>query len=94
MPFVHFVLEDMTAEVPDGASFIDIVDATGADVTFGCRNGTCGTCRVIIEDGAQNVSEKRREEDDFLKSIEADSASRLGCQLKIHGNCTINYVGL
>lgn len=94
MPLVHFVLEDMTAEVPDGASFIDIVDATGADVTFGCRNGTCGTCRVRIEEGAQNVSEKRREEDDFLTSIEADSASRLGCQLTIHGNCTINYVGL
>lgn len=93
-PIVHFKLEDMDVEVPAGVSFQEVVDACNADVTFGCRNGTCGTCRIQIENGIENISKIEREESDFLKSIEAKSNERLGCQIKINGNCTISYIGL
>ncbi|APJ03352.1 2Fe-2S iron-sulfur cluster-binding protein [Silvanigrella aquatica] len=93
-PIIHFVLEDMEVEVPIGSTFQQIVDASGADVTFGCRNGTCGTCRIKIEKGTENISPMEREEKDFLQSIEANSNERLGCQIKILGNCSINYIGL
>lgn len=93
-PHVHFVLEDMTVEVPHGTTFVDVVEAAGADVTFGCKNGTCGTCRIRVEEGQNNISPKNREEADFLNSIEAEDTDRLGCQIKILGNCTINYIGL
>lgn len=91
---VQFILEDMDVEVPIGSSFQEIVEASGADVTFGCRNGTCGTCRIRIEEGAENISKPNREEQDFLQSIEAQSCERLGCQISINGDCKINYVGL
>lgn len=92
---VHFMLEDMDVEISaTGAKFQDIVEASGADVTFGCRNGTCGTCRIRIEDGLENISPKGREESDFLQSIEAQPNERLGCQIRVLGSCSINYIGL
>jgi ferredoxin len=91
---VQFVLEDMDVEVPVNSPFQEIVEASGADVTFGCRNGTCGTCRIRIEEGFENISKPNREEQDFLSSIEAEKNERLGCQICILGNCKINYVGL
>jgi 2Fe-2S ferredoxin len=90
---VRFTLEDMDVEVPVGSSFLDVVEASGADVTFGCRNGTCGTCRLRIEEGAANVAPMNREERDFLGSLEAGPCERLGCQLTILGDVTINYIG-
>lgn len=93
-PHVHFVLEDMEVEVPRGTRFVEVVEASGADVTFGCKNGTCGTCRIRIEQGLENISPMAREEQDFLASIEAETNERLGCQICINGDCAINYVGL
>ena len=90
---VRFELEDMDVQVPIGASFLDIVEASGADVTFGCRNGTCGTCRVRIDAGESNCTPMNREERDFLASIEAAQGERLGCQLCINGDVSISYLG-
>lgn len=91
---VHFELEDMDVEVPPGSAFQDIVEASGADVTFGCRNGTCGTCRVRVSAPAANLSPIGREERDFLGALEAGEGERLGCQLKVLGDCRITYIGL
>lgn len=90
---VHFTLEDMDVEVPVGSEFLDVVEACGADVTFGCRTGTCGTCRVRIDHGAQNLAPPGAEERDFLASMEAGPEERLGCQLRIRGDVRISYVG-
>lgn len=93
-PRVHFLLEDMEVEVPSGTRFQDIVEASNADVTFGCRNGTCGTCRISIEKGMENISPMGREEKDFLESMGAAENERLGCQIRVNGDCSINYIGL
>ena len=90
---VHFLLEDMDVEVPNGATFFDVVNASGADVTFGCRNGTCGTCRIRIENGLENLSPMNSEERDFLGSMDANENERLGCQVCIHGDVSIDYIG-
>lgn len=90
---VHFVLEDMDVEVPPGVSFLDVVEVSGADVTFGCRNGTCGTCRVRIESGMENLSPMNREEKDFLATLDASNDERLGCQLCINGDVRVSYLG-
>ena len=87
---VHFELDDMDVEVPIGTHFVDIVDATGADVTFGCKNGTCGTCKIHVTEGLENLSPPNQEEKDFLASLEADPNQRLGCQVRILGSVRIS----
>jgi ferredoxin len=83
----------MDVEAPIGTTFIDLVEACGADITFGCRNGTCGTCRIRIDEGFENLSPKGKEESDFLQSLEADKRDRLACQAKILGDVKLSYVG-
>lgn len=94
MSIIHFTLEDMDVEAPPGAAFQDVVEASGADVTFGCRNGTCGTCRVRVDAPATHLSPIEPEERDFLAALDAAPGERLGCQLKILGDCRITYLGL
>ena len=87
---VHFELDDMDVEVPLDTHFVDIVEATGADVTFGCKNGTCGTCKILVSNGFENLSPPNQEEVDFLQSIEAEPLHRLGCQVRIFGPVSIS----
>lgn len=90
---VSFLLDDLDVEVPSGTRLIEIVEASGADITFGCRNGTCGTCRVRIVEGLQNLSPLTPEERDFLAALQAGESERLGCQFSVCGNVVIDYIG-
>lgn len=87
---IHFLLEDMVAEAPYGTALKDIVEATGADVTFGCGTGSCGTCRVHIR-GA--CSAPGREERDFLRDLHARPGERLACQVQVLGDLEVEYLG-
>lgn len=87
MPKVTFVTDNLTVEVPKGAAIPDIVDRCEASLPFGCRKGSCGTCRVIIEAGMKNLNPMTEEENelfDNLTSVGKDE--RLGCQLKVYGD--------
>lgn len=91
---VHFLLEDLLVEAPDGTSLQRIADAAGADITFGCRTGSCGTCRVRVTEGLDHCSEPGSEERDFLKGLDAPVDQRLACQVCVHGDIAIDYLGL
>jgi ferredoxin len=91
---VHFLLEDLLVEAPEGTSLQSIADAAGADITFGCRTGSCGTCRVHITQGLQHCGEPNAEERDFLKGLDAPPDQRLACQVTVHGDVAIEYLGL
>jgi len=91
---IHFLLEDLLVEAPIGTPLQEIADASGADITFGCRTGSCGTCRVRIAEGLENCSEPGPEERDFLKGLNAPPNQRLACQVIVQGDVTIEYLGL
>ena len=91
---VHFLLEDLLVEAPAGTPLQRIADAAGADITFGCRTGSCGTCRVRVAEGLANCSEPGSEERDFLKGLDAPPDQRLACQVTVQGNVAIEYLGL
>ena len=91
---IHFLLEDLLVEAPSGTSLQAIADAAGADITFGCRTGSCGTCRVRITEGLAQCSEPGPEERDFLQGLDAPADQRLACQVTVHGDVAIEYVGL
>ncbi len=91
---VHFLLDDLLVEAPAGTRLQDIADASGADVTFGCRSGTCGTCRVRVARGLEHCAPPGPEERDFLASLGAPEDQRLACQVRVNGDVAIEYLGL
>ena len=91
---VHFLLEDLLVEAPEGTPLQKIADAAGADITFGCRTGSCGTCRVRIAEGQAHCGEPGPEERDFLKGLGAPADQRLACQVTVQGDVAIDYLGL
>ena len=91
---VHFILEDLLVEAPAGTPLQRIADAAGADITFGCRTGSCGTCRVRVVEGLAQCSEPGSEERDFLKGLDAPADQRLACQVCVLGDVAIDYLGL
>ncbi len=91
---VHFRLEDLLVEAPAGTPLQAIADAAGADITFGCRTGSCGTCRIRVAEGFAHCSDMGPEERDFLKGLDAPPDQRLACQVCVHGDVDIEYLGL
>ena len=91
---IHFLLDDLLVEAPSESRLQEIVDACGADISFGCRNGSCGTCRVRIVHGLESCSQPSAEERDFLAALHAPPDHRLACQLTLAGPVDIEYLGL
>ena len=45
-------------------------------VAFSCSSGVCGTCKIKVNEGLENINEKTEEEEDYpLRESE-----RLACQ--------------
>ena len=91
MAQVRFLPEDLLVEAPAGTSLQQIADATGADITFGCRSGSCGTCRVRVVQG--DCSTPLPEERDFLSALGAPEDHRLACQVCVNGDLEVEYLG-
>ena len=89
---VHFLAEDLLVEAPAGTPLQAIADAAGADITFGCRSGSCGTCRVRVLSG--QCSAMASEERAFLAGIHAPPDQRLACQVSVEGNVELEYLGI
>jgi len=90
---IHFVIEDLLVEAPAGAGLQEIAQASGADLTFGCGSGSCGTCRVRVTEGLEHCSPAGAEERDFLQSLGAPEDHRLACQVKVLGDVDVEYIG-
>ena len=91
---VRFLPEDLLVEAPLGTSLQAIADASGADLTFGCRNGSCGTCRVRVLRGLEHCAPPGPEERDFLLGMDAPPDQRLACQVTVGGTLEIEYLGV
>jgi len=90
---VHFLLEDLLVEATMGTRMQEIAEASGADLTFGCGSGSCGTCRVRVTEGLEHCSPAGAEERDFLTSLGVPEDHRLACQVKVLGDVEVEYIG-
>jgi ferredoxin len=87
MPKANVTFEDIgvTVTVPAGTRLIEISEKVGAGITYGCREGECGTCMMKIVSGMENMSERSVLEDQVLKEIMAGRQNRLACQAQVLG---------
>jgi ferredoxin len=100
MPKVVFVNEKKEIEVPAGANLREEAKKAGINVYSGLSkylncfgHATCGTCKVLIKQGMENLSPKARMERftlwRSLAVIGHEDEMRLACQVKVNGDCTV-----
>ena len=84
------------AEFPLGqdgepGSLLDIALANGVDIEHVCGGcSVCGTCHVLVGDGAENLSEASDDELDVIDAIVTSGPnSRLACQAVVRGDVTV-----
>ena len=104
MPKVFFVNEKTEIDVPQGSTLRTEARKAGVEVHgtveayLNCRgNGLCGTCRVLIKKGMENLNPKTTMEKinfathpvSMLASIGNEDEVRLACQVQVNGDCTV-----
>lgn len=92
MPKLTFLATGQTFEVAPGTSFLDFCQKNNAPHDFGCTVGSCGTCRCVIEQGAEHVNPISAEEQETVEMCTDVPGARLGCQLKIQGDVALRPV--
>ncbi len=81
---------DVTVSVPAGTRVIEVSEKVGAGITYGCREGDCGTCIMKVTDGWENLSEPSVLEDKVLRENMAGKHNRLACQAQVlSGNISV-----
>jgi len=75
----------LTVNVPTGTRIIEISEKIGSGITYGCREGECGTCITRIIEGMENLSEPSALETRVLKDNLAGRNDRLACQCQVLG---------
>lgn len=100
MPKVFLVNEKREIEVPQGANLRQECQKNGVAVYAGLHRllnchglGLCGTCRVLVKKGMENLSPTGRLEriklGTMLASIGHEDEMRLSCQVQVNGDCSI-----
>ena len=76
-------------------SLLDIALAHGVQIECACGgSGVCGTCHVLVREGAENLSEADEEELDVLDEVPGNTLhSRLACQAVVRGDVTVTIPG-
>jgi ferredoxin len=72
-------LGEKTIEIPDNSSIKQA--CMDLNIPFGCQSGLCGTCKITIIAGSENLSELTNEENEMAGR---DRTHRLACQALIN----------
>ena len=104
MPTVTFVNDKKSIEVPEGANLRKEALKQGVELYSGpyrylnCRGmGLCCSCRVKVEEGAENLSPPGWWERlhmlinpfGFFAKLGSEKPIRLACQTRVYGDCKV-----
>jgi ferredoxin len=82
---ITFADINVTVTVPAGTRVIEISEKVGSGITYGCREGDCGTCMMKVTEGWDNLTEPSVLEDKVLRDNFAGKQNRLACQAQVLG---------
>ncbi|MET4426893.1 MULTISPECIES: 2Fe-2S iron-sulfur cluster-binding protein [unclassified Mycolicibacterium] len=92
MPKIRFQTADMSEDFPDGTDVNVLRFAIRHDVPlpWRCGSGKCGTDRIHIVEGGENLDAPRRRERERLGPL-LDEGYRLACQTYACGDVTVTW---
>ena len=79
-----FLVEGVVYEAPvkSGETLLDVAIRAKLPLLHSCGGmGTCGTCRVLVCEGLENLPAPDDVENDIIKDRGFDPHERLGCQI-------------
>jgi ferredoxin len=90
MPKINFQTSNTEVEFPDDedVNLLRVAIRYECGVPWKCATGLCGTDRVRVIEGAENLSPPKRREQKLLGEL-LDEGVRLACQTYVSGPATI-----
>ena len=83
MAEIVFESDNISKQVADDSKVVTIADEIGASLPFGCREASCGACRLLVIEGMENLSDVNEDEIEVLGQDKVNEGYRLGCQISI-----------
>jgi ferredoxin len=81
MAEVEIKNEGKTVALPDGASLVELDGK--CSILFACKAGSCGSCKVKVTEGMENLEPPNDIEQSGLAIFGTDPSERLPCVCKI-----------
>ncbi|GAB7386373.1 2Fe-2S iron-sulfur cluster-binding protein [Bacillaceae bacterium] len=92
MPTITFLTNDnKQIEVPEGSNLLRTSMRYEGGIPFKCGGGLCGTCKVKIEEGLENVDKIKKHEQKHLSEEKLNEGYRLACQTFITGDVKVSW---
>lgn len=92
MPKVTFIPAGQSFEVAAGTTILVSAIHNGLQLRHDCTEAICGTDRVKILSGKEQLSEKNENEELTLEMMNAGPDDRLACVARIVGDVTVEVV--
>lgn len=89
MPKVTFMPAGQSFEVAAGTTILVSAIQNGLQLRHDCTEAICGTDRVKILSGKENLSEKNDNEELTLEMMNGGPDDRLACVARISGDVTV-----
>lgn len=92
MPTIRFSTSGREVQFRPGdeVNLLRVAIRNDCGIPFKCASGNCGTDRVRVEEGIDNLVDPRRRERDRLGEL-IDAGFRLACQTYVKGDVTVAW---
>ena len=79
-----------TVKIPDGSLLVELDGK--CSILFACKSGSCGSCKVKVLEGMENLEAPSDIEQGGLATFGTDPAERLPCVCKVKkGKVKVEY---
>ncbi|RMG56089.1 MAG: 2Fe-2S ferredoxin [Acidobacteria bacterium] len=90
MPTITFLPSGRVCPVEEGTTILQASRAHQIGLSHCCGGrALCTTCRVIVQQGIDHLSDIEEHEYDMLELLHLGPSYRLGCQARIYGDVVV-----
>lgn len=93
MPTIRFLTSDRAVDFDDGddVNLLRVAIRRECGLPYKCASGNCGTDRVRVSAGAENLAPPRRRERETLGEDLLAQGYRLACQTYVSGDVAVSW---